>query len=108
MIEAAKQKLKAGIIKFCIAFTIGTFIGIPATVAGLKAAGVKGNIEFPSVVIGGGTEQYTARAQQLAALEAAMPLNAITGTPTNYRQDAPGFPKVGLSDGPLPQHKPVR
>ena len=95
MLYSAKQKLKAGLIKFCIAFTICAFIGIPATVAGLKAAGVKGNIEFPSIVIGGGTEQYTARAQQLAALEAAMPINALTATAT-----------VKPQEGSLPSRKP--
>lgn len=97
MITAAKEKLKSAATKFCIVFTICAFVGVPSVGYGLKAAGLKGNLEFPNVVIGGGTVAV-AQAQQVAgAYGKTVPQTALT--------PPPGATTVA-DTGPQPGEKP--
>jgi hypothetical protein len=99
VLAIAKEKLKAGFIKFCVIFTICAFVGAPLGAAALKAAGVRGNIEFPAIVIGGGTDKEAQAEQTATRYASALPSSAVT--------PPPGKLPAAATDAPLPDHKPT-
>jgi hypothetical protein len=108
MIEAAKQKLLKYSLIASIVFNVGFVAEHGVAYLVTHSGRIHADVQVDGWSIGGGTKEAVAREQQLAALEAAMPVNAMTATPTNYRQDVPGLPKIGVPDSPLPQRKPAR
>jgi hypothetical protein len=94
-----KERLKSAAVKFCVIFTICAFVGLPLGAKVIKAAGVKGNIEFPSIVIGGGTDKEAQAEQTATKYASALPVSAITPPPVKVPAAAP--------DAPLPARKPV-
>jgi len=60
---------------------------------GAKTGFVHADVEFDGLSVGGGTSQHAAREQQLAALETALPVKALT-------------PPPAVQTPPLPQRKP--
>ena len=64
MFNATKTKIKSAFVKFCVAFTLLVLVGVPVGIEAAKHIGVRGDIEFPTVIFGGGSQQHAAMQQQ--------------------------------------------
>jgi hypothetical protein len=63
---------------------------------GVKTHHLRGDVEFPGISFGGGTEEQQAALQQKNVLQAALPASALSPVE-----------KVAAI-GPMPSHKPVQ
>jgi hypothetical protein len=101
MLDSAKYTAKKYISRLRLAAEATAILLVLLAWAGAASGHIHGEFQVDGLVIGGGTEQHAAREQQLAALEAAMPVNALT--PPVNASAASQKPQ----DGPPPQRKPV-
>ena len=92
--RGATKRLRLGAEIAAILFVLLAWVGA-------KSGRIHGEFQVDGIIIGGGTEQHATREQQLAALEAAMPVNALTPPVNAASSQKP-------QESPLPQHKPVR
>jgi hypothetical protein len=65
---------------------------------GVKTHHLRGDVEFPGISFGGGTEEQQAALQQNTVLAAALPASALTAPPQVAQNSAVG---------PQPAHKPA-
>ena len=94
MLTFIKAKTTKYAVRSSIALNLAVLALAGFTYAAANTGHLRGDIEIVGFSIGGGTEQHAAREQQLAALSAAIPSNALTPAPE--KSDA----------SPLPGRKP--
>jgi hypothetical protein len=93
MIEATKQKLLKYSLIASIVFNVGFVAEHGVAYLVTHSGRIHADVQVDGWSIGGGTKEAVAREQQLAALEAAVPVNALTPAPKPQ-------------EGPLPSRKP--
>jgi hypothetical protein len=95
MFTSAKEKARKIAFRASITGNIVAVLVLFAVIGATKAHWLHADFVPPSVSFGGGgTEQRAEAQQQLAALQAALPVNALTPSPKPQ-------------EGPAPQRKPV-
>ena len=95
MFDTAKDAARKWGVRSSLTLNATLIVLLAFSYLAVHTGHARADIQLDGWSIGGGTDEHASREQQLAALSAAMPLNAITPQPVKT-----------TAASPLPQRKP--